>query len=121
MRAGSIRNCSRERPLNFRPNYCAIRLSPWTTRPASRAHSQPFASAVLSVKREPAKINGRKEKSMPTVAQKILLTAEEFFLLPDPGDGSQQELVRGEIVTMPPPGGMHGVSCNKIGRRIGNF
>jgi Uma2 family endonuclease len=58
---------------------------------------------------------------MPTVAQKKLLTAEEFFLLPDPGDGSQQELVRGEIVTMPPPGGMHGVSCNKTGRRIGNF
>lgn len=50
-----------------------------------------------------------------------LLTAEEFFLLPDPEDGSQQELVRGEIITMPPPGGMHGVSCLKAGRRIGNF
>jgi len=58
---------------------------------------------------------------MSTITQKKLLTAEEFFLLPDPGDGSQQELVRGEIITMPPPGGMHGVSCLKAGRRIGNF
>jgi Uma2 family endonuclease len=58
---------------------------------------------------------------MSTIAQKKLLTAEEFFLLPEPGDGSQQELVRGEIITMPPPGGMHGVTCLKTGRRIGNF
>jgi Uma2 family endonuclease len=58
---------------------------------------------------------------MSAVTQKKLLTAEEFFLLPDPEDGSQQELVRGEIITMPPPGGMHGVSCNKAGRWIGNF
>ena len=58
---------------------------------------------------------------MATVTQKKLLTAEEFFQLPEPEDGSQQELVRGEIVTMAPPGGMHGVSCNKAGRWIGNF
>ena len=58
---------------------------------------------------------------MSTITQKKLLSAEEFFLLPNPGDGSQQELVRGEVITMPPPGGMHGVSCLKAGRRIGNF
>lgn len=58
---------------------------------------------------------------MSTIAQKKLLTAEEFFLLPDPVDGSQRELVRGEVFTMAPPGGLHGVSCNTIGRRIGNF
>jgi Uma2 family endonuclease len=58
---------------------------------------------------------------MSTIASKQLLTAEEFFRLPDPGDGSQQELVRGEIITMPPPGGMHGVCCSKADRRIGNF
>jgi Uma2 family endonuclease len=58
---------------------------------------------------------------MSTIASKKLLTAEEFFLLPGPPDGSQQELVKGEIVTMPPPGGLHGVSCNKAGRRLGNF
>ena len=58
---------------------------------------------------------------MAIIAPKKLITAEEFFQLPDPGDGSQQELVRGEVITMPPPGGMHGVSCLKAGRRIGNF
>jgi Uma2 family endonuclease len=58
---------------------------------------------------------------MSTTTRTKLLTAEEFFLLPDPGDGSQQELVRGEVVTMPPPGGLHGVTCLKTGRRIGNF
>jgi Uma2 family endonuclease len=58
---------------------------------------------------------------MSVAAEKKLLTAEEFFLLPDPPDGSQQELVRGEIITMPPPGGMHGVSCSKTDRRLGLF
>jgi Uma2 family endonuclease len=58
---------------------------------------------------------------MSTITPKKLLTAEEFFLLPDPEDGSQQELVRAEIITMAPPGGMHGVSCNKAGRKIGSF
>lgn len=37
-----------------------------------------------------------------------LLTAEEFFSLPAPKDGSKQELVRGEVVTMPSPGVEHG-------------
>jgi Uma2 family endonuclease len=37
------------------------------------------------------------------------LTADEFFRLPEPADGSKQELVRGEIVIMPPPGIRHGV------------
>jgi aconitate hydratase len=55
---------------------------------------------------------------MSSVAQKKLLTAEEFYLLPDPGDGSQQELVRGEIVTMLSSGGMHGVCCSKANRRM---
>jgi Uma2 family endonuclease len=45
---------------------------------------------------------------MATAAQK-LITAEEFFLMPEPGDGSQQELVRGEIVMTPPPGFRHGL------------
>ena len=55
------------------------------------------------------------------ITQKKLLTAEEFFLLPSPTDGSEQELVQGEVVATSPPGGMHGVCCNKAGRRIGNF
>ena len=57
---------------------------------------------------------------MSVVAEK-LITAEEFFRMPQPKDGSHQELVRGVIVTMPPPGGLHGVCCSKVSRRIGNF
>src|SRR5438270_7440243 len=58
---------------------------------------------------------------MSSIAHKKLLTAEEFFLVSEPQDGSRQELVRGEIVTMPPPGGMHGVTCSKVDRKIGVF
>ena len=56
-----------------------------------------------------------------TFAPKKLLTAEEFLLLPEPENGYQQELIRGEIITTAPPGGMHGVTCLKAGRRIGDF
>lgn len=58
---------------------------------------------------------------MPTAIKKKLLTAEEFMRLPDPPDGSQQELVRGEIITMPPPKGLHGICCAKVARRVGGF
>jgi Uma2 family endonuclease len=44
---------------------------------------------------------------MSTVAQK-LITAEEFMRMPDPADGSKQELVRGEVITKPPPHFKHG-------------
>src|SRR5262249_39757972 len=37
-----------------------------------------------------------------------LITAEEVYLMPDPPDGSKQELVRGEIIMLPPPGFEHG-------------
>ena len=36
------------------------------------------------------------------------VTAEEFGRMPEPTDGSKQELVRGEIEEMPPPQGRHG-------------
>ena len=58
---------------------------------------------------------------MSTITQKNLLTAEDFFLLPNPIDGSQQELVRGEIITMPPPGALHGACCANVVRKIGAF
>jgi Uma2 family endonuclease len=58
---------------------------------------------------------------MPTATKKKLLTAEEFMRLPDPPDGSQQELVRGEIITMPPPMGPHGVCCLAIGMLLRQF
>lgn len=57
---------------------------------------------------------------MTTATQK-LITAEEFFRMPNPEDGSQQELLRGVIITMPPPKGRHGVCCAKIVRLLGNF
>jgi Uma2 family endonuclease len=56
-----------------------------------------------------------------SVVSKQLITAEEFLRMPDPKDGSKQELVRGVIVTMPPPGGRHGACCSKIDRLLGNF
>jgi Uma2 family endonuclease len=58
---------------------------------------------------------------MATIVQEKLLTAEEFFLLPQPEDGSQQELVRGEIITMQPPGTLHGATCVRSVLKIGGF
>jgi Uma2 family endonuclease len=55
--------------------------------------------------------------SAPTQAK--LLTAEDLFRLPDPPDGSQQELVKGVIVTMPPPSFYHGVVCSRVALRLG--
>lgn len=57
---------------------------------------------------------------MSTVTEK-LITAEEFARMPDPADGSQQELVRGVIVTMPPPRGRHGACCFLVAHRLGEF
>ena len=51
---------------------------------------------------------------MATTATK-LMTAEEFALLPEPADGSRQDLVRGEVVTMPPPNWEHGEIAANIG------
>jgi len=58
---------------------------------------------------------------MSSLAAKKPYTAEEFLLLPDPANGDQMELVRGEIVTLTPSGGMQGVCCSKADRRIGNY
>lgn len=57
---------------------------------------------------------------MASVAEK-LMSAEEFAQLPEAIDGSKQELVRGVVITMPPPKGKHGACCSKIDRRVGNF
>jgi len=46
-----------------------------------------------------------------------LLTAEEFLHMPEPPDGSKEELVRGEIVMTPPPNWHHG----RIQLRIGSI
>ena len=49
------------------------------------------------------------------------ITLDEFAKLPDPADGSKLELVRGEVVVLPPAKGRHGICCSKIGRLLGNF
>ena len=51
---------------------------------------------------------------MSTISTLPLLTAEEFALLPSPEDGSQQELVNGVVVTMPPPSNYHALCCNEV-------
>jgi Uma2 family endonuclease len=50
-----------------------------------------------------------------------LMTAEEFARLPQPADGSRQELVRGRVVTMPPPGFRHGRVQLLIGAALTNY
>ena len=53
-----------------------------------------------------------------TTARK-LLTADDLLAMPD--DGNRYELVRGELVSMPPPGIMHTVVTGHIGGHIWNF
>ena len=48
-----------------------------------------------------------------------LITADELMLLPD--NGLRQELVRGELIEMPPPGKAHGVASSRFGLAIGNY
>lgn len=57
---------------------------------------------------------------MATVADN-LLTAEEFRRLPDPPDGSRQELVRGVVVAGPLPGFRRGVRRLRAGLLLHDF
>ena len=57
---------------------------------------------------------------MATTATR-LLTAREFMEMPPPSDGSKQELVRGEVVTMPPTQQEHGLVQVQIARLLKNF
>jgi len=57
--------------------------------------------------------------STPTTTK--YLTAEEFFQLPQPGDGSRRELVKGVIVTMSPPGFYHSLVCSRVDQLLGTF
>ena len=52
---------------------------------------------------------------MSSVAQR-LLTAEEFWQLPD--NGARRELVRGEVVESMPPGGVHGAIAIALGTML---
>jgi Uma2 family endonuclease len=48
-------------------------------------------------------------------------TVEEFMRLPEPPDGAKQELVQGEVVTMPPPHFDHGEVQLAIGSLLRDF
>ncbi len=52
--------------------------------------------------------------------QAKLMTAEELFDMPDDGF-HRYELVRGELIKMPPPGAYHGKSATRVGMRLGNY
>jgi Uma2 family endonuclease len=51
-----------------------------------------------------------------TAAEKVLLTAEDLWQLPD--DGQKYELVAGECVRMPPSGFLHGTIAMDFGSLI---
>lgn len=53
-----------------------------------------------------------------TTARK-LMTVDELMLLPD--NGYRQELVRGELIEMPPPGKKHGEVTMRFGAAIYNY
>ncbi len=54
------------------------------------------------------------------LTQTRLITADEFLEWPDE-PGMRQELIRGEVVTMPLPGWRHGKTALKIGRFVGDY
>ena len=54
---------------------------------------------------------------MTTVA--AIMSAEELFELPP--DNLRHELVRGEHITMPPTGDLHGARTGRITLRVGDF
>ena len=51
--------------------------------------------------------------------QKKLVTADDLLAMPD--DGKRYELIRGELIEMPPTSHEHGRVAARFGRRIGNF
>src|SRR4051812_446986 len=57
---------------------------------------------------------------MATAATKPL-TADEFFELPEPQNGAKQELVKGEVIEMPPTGVEHGKIMLNLGYLIKHF
>ena len=58
---------------------------------------------------------------MTTLAPPRLLTAEEFYKLPDSKHGGKMELVRGEVVVHMPVGGPHGGFAASIVIDMGGF
>jgi len=54
-----------------------------------------------------------------STTQKTLLTAEQFMEM-DLGEGTF-ELVKGEVVEVPPGNFRHGIVCSRIDRRLGDY
>ncbi|MSQ27358.1 MAG: Uma2 family endonuclease [Dehalococcoidia bacterium] len=52
--------------------------------------------------------------------QKTLITAEQLLAMPT-GMGERYELIAGELITMPPSGGQHGVSSVAVAHAIKSF
>jgi len=50
-----------------------------------------------------------------------LMTAEELLRLPAPGTGERYELVKGVLVTMSPPGVVHGSFASRLASRLRPF
>ena len=48
-----------------------------------------------------------------------LMTADELLAMPK--DDCRYELVKGELITMAPPGGVHGSAGSRFDRRLGDF
>jgi Uma2 family endonuclease len=65
--------------------------------------------------------NEELENGLMTPTATKLITAKEFAMMPNPPDGSKQELVRGEIVTMPPPSFRHGECQLAIGSLLRQY
>ena len=50
-----------------------------------------------------------------------LIKAEEFARMPEPEDGVQLELIKGEVIEVSRPKPRHGHICLKFDRSLGNF
>lgn len=57
---------------------------------------------------------------MASATSTSLLTAEEYMALPDEFDGPT-ELVKGVLVTIPPPWPRHGEICSRVAYLIGRY
>jgi Uma2 family endonuclease len=55
------------------------------------------------------------------IVEHKLITADEFFLMPPPADGSKVELVRGEVVPVCRPGFRHGRRQLRIGGILDHY
>lgn len=64
-------------------------------------------------------VRPHEEDTTMAIGSQVLYTAEEFGRRPDPG--YPEELVRGRIVRMPPPGGRHGKVCLNTGYELRRF